>query len=70
MSTSLSDRVGASVRDLQQLQAVIAQLERERDYFRQLSCRLFEMVDRQKVNYAERTILESAESSLGADAAA
>lgn len=42
----------------------LASALKERDYFKSMAVQLMELVDRQKVNYAERVQLESLQAKL------
>jgi hypothetical protein len=61
----LADRLRSSSADLQDLASVIGELERERDYYRDMSVRLMEMVDRQSLSYAEAVQVEEFERKVG-----
>lgn len=62
----LADRLRSSSADLQDLASVIGELERERDYYRDMSVRLMEIVDRQSLSYAEAVQVEELERKVGA----
>src|SRR5690606_6597477 len=60
----LADRLRSSSADLRDLASVIGELER--DYYRDMSVRLMEMVDRQSLSYAEAVQVEELERKVGA----
>ena len=62
----LADRLKSVAADLWDLASVIGELERERDYYRDMSVRLMEMVDRQSLSYAEAVQVEELERKVSA----
>ena len=61
----LADRLKSVAVDLHDLASVIGELERERDYYRDMAARLMEMVDRQSLSYAEAVQVEELDRKVG-----